>query len=176
MWRYQVFAQKLTWYFIGVYIIKCNVKLGRAGFNIGSYKLEAETITKSLVNVNNSYPRSVLDNSLPTLYWQSTSCDKQGECKLVAQQFFEGAVLGVNFNPVPMTGFKKEGMRSCTGENCVAKILGWFSNRAGTSVDDGRARGRTKRDFRCPICRSAIGQASSLICMCCHQPMLPFCC
>ena len=22
MWRYQVFAQKVTWYFIGVYIIK----------------------------------------------------------------------------------------------------------------------------------------------------------
>ena len=22
MWRYQVFAQKLTWYFIGVYIIR----------------------------------------------------------------------------------------------------------------------------------------------------------
>ena len=110
--------------------------------------VRAETITKSLVNVNNSYPRSVLENSLPTLYWQSTNCDKQGGCKLVAQQFFEGAVLnnvtnllkvGVNFNPVPMTGFKKEGMRSCTGENCVAKILGWFSNRTGTSVDDGIA-------------------------------------
>ena len=47
--------------------MKCNVKLGRSRFNIGSY-MEAETITKSLVKVNNSYPRSALDNSLPTLY------------------------------------------------------------------------------------------------------------
>ena len=25
MWRYQVYSRKLTWYFIGVYIIKCNL-------------------------------------------------------------------------------------------------------------------------------------------------------
>ena len=72
-----------------------------------------------------------------TVYQHSTdilpAVINKEDVKLVAQQFFEGAVLnnvlnllkvGVNFNLVPMTGFKKEGMRSCTGENCVAKILG----------------------------------------------------
>lgn len=32
------------------YRVKCNVKLGKSRFNIGSY-MEAETITKSLVQL-----------------------------------------------------------------------------------------------------------------------------
>ena len=35
---------------------------------------------------------------------------------------------------------------------------------------------RTKLDFRCPICRSAIGQASCLICARRRQLTFPFCC
>ena len=45
----------------------------------------------------------------------------------------------------------------------VGYILGWFINRTGTSFDDGKRAERTKLDFRCPIYRSAIGQASCLI-------------
>ena len=43
-------------------------------------------------------------------------------------------------------------------------ILGLFSNRTGTSLTTGNCAERTKLDFRCLICRSAIGQASCLIC------------
>ena len=50
------------------------------------------------------------------------------------------------------------------GSSPRSYLLGWFSNGTGTSFDDGKARGRTKLDFRCPICCSAIGQASCLIC------------
>ena len=32
------------------------------------------------------------------------------------------------------------------------------------SVDEGKARGKDQTRFWCPICRSAIGQASCLIC------------
>ena len=36
MWRYQVFTWKLTWYFIGVYIINCFMALSAVA-NIGQY-------------------------------------------------------------------------------------------------------------------------------------------
>ena len=42
--------------------------------------------------------------------------------------------------------------------------LGWFSNGTGTSVDDGKKHGKDYARLRCPICRSAIGQAICLIC------------
>ena len=53
-------------------------------------------------------------------------------------------------------------------------LIGLCSNRTGTSFDE-RAE-RTKLDFRCPICHSAIGQASCFICACHRQLMFPFCC
>ena len=40
----------------------------------------------------------------------------------------------------------------------------------------GKRAERTKLDFRCPICRSASGQASCLICACSSQLAFPFCC
>ena len=40
----------------------------------------------------------------------------------------------------------------------------------------GKRAERTKLDFRCPICRSAIGQASCLICARRCQLTFPFCC
>ena len=40
----------------------------------------------------------------------------------------------------------------------------------------GKRVERTKLDFRCPICRSAIGQASCLICVSRSQLKFPFCC
>ena len=49
-------------------------------------------------------------------------------------------------------------------------LLSWFSNRTGK-----RAK-RTKLDFRCPISRSAIGQASCLIFARRRQMTFPFCC
>ena len=56
----------------------------------------------------------------------------------------------------------------------LSSLLGWFSNRTGTSFDDGKARKRTKLYFRCPVCRSAIGQASCLICARRRQLTFPF--
>ena len=52
----------------------------------------------------------------------------------------------------------------------VLLVLSWFSNRTGK-----RAK-RTKLDFRCPISRSAIGQASCLISARRRQITFPFCC
>ena len=49
-------------------------------------------------------------------------------------------------------------------------LLSWFSNRTG------KREKRTKLDFRCPISRSAIGQASCLICARRRQMTFPFCC
>ena len=49
-------------------------------------------------------------------------------------------------------------------------LLSWFSNRTGK-----RAK-TTKLDFRCPISRSDIGQASCLICARRRQMTFPFCC
>ena len=47
----------------------------------------------------------------------------------------------------------------------------------GNVNDDGKARAeKTKLDFRCTICRSAIGQASCSICARRHQLTFPFCC
>ena len=40
----------------------------------------------------------------------------------------------------------------------------------------GKRAERTKLDFRCPIGRSAIGQASCLICARSRQLTPPFCC
>ena len=40
----------------------------------------------------------------------------------------------------------------------------------------GKRAERTKHDFRCSICRSAIGQASCLICARRRQLTFPFCC
>ena len=40
----------------------------------------------------------------------------------------------------------------------------------------GKRAVRTKLDFRCPICRSAIGQASCLMCARNRQLTPPFCC
>ena len=40
----------------------------------------------------------------------------------------------------------------------------------------GKRAERTKQDFQCPICRSAIGQASCLICARRRQLTFPFCC
>ena len=40
----------------------------------------------------------------------------------------------------------------------------------------GQRAERTKLDFRCPICRSAIGQASCLICAPRRQMAFRFCC
>ena len=58
----------------------------------------------------------------------------------------------------------------------VHYILGWFSNRTETSVDDGKARGKDWTRFLVTNCRSAIGQASCLICARHHQLTFPFCC
>ena len=57
------------------------------------------------------------------------------------------------------------------------RIIGWFSNRTGTSpLTTGKCAERTKHDFRCPICRSTIGQASCLIYARRRQLTFPFCC
>ena len=40
----------------------------------------------------------------------------------------------------------------------------------------GKCAEKTKHDFRCSICRSAIGQASCLICARRRQLTFPFCC
>ena len=60
-----------------------------------------------------------------------------------------------------------------------SEALGWFSNRTGTSVRQmttGKRAERTKHDFRCSICPSAIGQASCLICARRRRLTFPFCC
>ena len=55
-------------------------------------------------------------------------------------------------------------------------IIGWFSNRTGTSLTTGKRAKRSKLDFRFPISRSAIGQASCLICARRRQMTFPFYC
>ena len=55
---------------------------------------------------------------------------------------------------------------------CTPVMLGWFSNR--THLTTGKNAERTKLDFRCPICHSAIGQPSCLICACRRQISLLF--
>ena len=45
-----------------------------------------------------------------------------------------------------------------------------------SSFDDGKRAESTKHDFRCPICRSAIGQTNYLICASRRQLTFPFCC
>ena len=49
-------------------------------------------------------------------------------------------------------------------------------NRTGTPVDDGKARGKDLTRLSLPICRSAIGQSSCLICAPRCQLTFPFCC
>ena len=54
--------------------------------------------------------------------------------------------------------------------------IGWFSDRTGSQLTTGKRAERIKHDFRCSICRSAIGQASCLICTRRRQLTFPFCC
>ena len=61
-----------------------------------------------------------------------------------------------------------------TGATLFNRIIGWFSNRMGTSVHDGKACGKDYHDFQCEICHSAFGQASCLICTHCRQLMFRF--
>ena len=65
-------------------------------------------------------------------------------------------------------------------------IISFFASKGGEWADlateqefhftTGKCAERIKLDFWCLVCRSAIGQASCLICMCCHQLTLPCCC
>ena len=84
----------------------------------------------------------------------------------------------------------------CNGTVCDAVALHFRDRRsvasllhrlpATTTIDLATERERhlttekraktTKLDFRCSICRSAIGQSSCLICACRRQPTFRFCC
>ena len=48
--------------------------------------------------------------------------------------------------------------------HCVWEVIGWFTTGREPQLTTGRCAERTKHDFRCPICCSAIVQASCLIC------------
>ena len=56
--------------------------------------------------------------------------------------------------------------------------LGWFSTRTERErhLTTGKRAERCKLDYRYPICRSAIGQSSCLICSRSRQQTSPFCC
>ena len=66
-------------------------------------------------------------------------------------------------------------------------VVRWNTRQADLAIERerhlttmGKRAERTKLDFRCPICRSAIGQASCLICARRRQPgrqlTFHFCC
>ena len=80
--------------------------------------------------------------------------------------------LGTKWSPTFPLSFDFANDRLCQ------ERLGWFSNRTGTSVDDGNAHGKDWK--RLPvhniICHSAIGQASCLVCTYTRQLTFPFCC
>ena len=66
--------------------------------------------------------------------------------------------------------FSSENSRKVTLNNILESVVNTVSKYADLATELGRqlTRGkraeRTKHKFRCPICRSAIGQASCLIC------------
>ena len=66
--------------------------------------------------------------------------------------------------------FSSENSRKATLNNIlesVVKTVSKYANLAtelGRQLTKGKRAERTKHNFRCPICRSAIGQASCLIC------------
>ena len=58
---------------------------------------------------------------------------------------------------------------------------GWFTGQGLATgrerqLTTGKRAERTKHDFRCSICRSAIGQGSCLICTRHRRLTFPFCC
>ena len=55
-------------------------------------------------------------------------------------------------------------------------VLTYLATERERNLTTGKRAERTKLDFRCPICRSAIGQASCLICARRRQLTFPFCC
>ena len=62
---------------------------------------------------------------------------------------------------------------TCGSDHCYFSGLATERERHLTT---GKRAERTKLDFRCPICRSAIGKACCLICARCRQLTFPFCC
>ena len=78
-------------------------------------------------------------------------------------------VLGIkSYNHLVFSGEWK----GCVWEHIVcSRCWGWERQMA-----TGKRAKSTKHDFRYPICRSAIGQASCLICARRRQLTFPFCC
>ena len=60
--------------------------------------------------------------------------------------------------------------------NPISANLADLATGQERQLTKGKRAERTKHDFRCPICRSAIGQASCLICARRRQLTFPFCC
>ena len=80
--------------------------------------------------------------------------------------------LGTKWSPTFPLSFDFPNDRLCQ------ERLGWLilATERERQLTTGTRTERTERDFRCPICRSAIGQASCLVCTCTRQLKFPFCC
>ena len=57
----------------------------------------------------------------------------------------------------------------------LVSIIADLATEQERHLTTGTRADRTKRDFRCPICRTAIGQASCLTCARSRQVTSPFC-
>ena len=74
---------------------------------------------------------------------------------------------------------KKLSLEHCT--NMGQRSRSWhqqadLATRRECQLTTGKCAERNRHDFRCPICRSAIGQASCLICARRRQLTFLFCC
>ena len=58
----------------------------------------------------------------------------------------------------------------------AGRLLADLATEQERHLTTGKRAERTKLDFRCPICRSAIGQAGGLICARSRQLTFPLCC
>ena len=72
-------------------------------------------------------------------------------------------------------------MKRCGSSNdviaaCIISLIWLKATERERQVTAGKRAERTKRDFRCPIYGSAIGQASCLIYARRRQMTFPFCC
>ena len=61
-------------------------------------------------------------------------------------------------------------------ETVPDNLLADLATERKRHLTTGKRAERTKFDFTCAICSSAIGQASSLICARSRQLTFPFCC
>ena len=121
-------------------------------------------------------PLGIFNGMKPTLFLRLLYSDSNVSKRLANNTRIFSFALYLLHSPLSQRPQQAKTSRSASLTGSITIISLLLATERERQLTTGKRAERTVHDFRCPICRSAIGQAGCLICARRRQLAFPFCC